>query len=158
MRWGRVLASALMFVVPAAAKELAMTRHATGSFEVTITPEAQAAGEGDAVPTARMGLFKTFSGPLTGTARGTMLTVGTPAPGKAAAYVAVDQFSGTLEGRAGSFVLLHRGTMSRAGSELSVIIAPDSGTGALAGITGTLAIEVKDGQHRYDLSYTLPTG
>jgi hypothetical protein len=54
--------------------------------------------------------------------------------------------------------LLHRGTMSRAGNELSITIMPDSGTGALSGITGTLAIEVKDGQHRYDLTYTLPAG
>ena len=86
-----------------------------------------------------------------------MLSAGTPAPGQPAAYVAIDQFAGTLDGRRGGFVLLHRGTMTRAGgSELSVTIAPDSGTGALAGIAGTLAIEVKNGVHRYDLAYTLP--
>jgi hypothetical protein len=158
MRWGRILASALLFAVPAHAKEPAMTRHAVGTFQVTMTPEAQAPGEGGAMATARMGLNKVFSGPLTGTARGTMLSVGEPGPGKAAAYVAIDQFSGTLDGRAGSFALLHRGTMSRAGNELSITIMPDSGTGALSGITGTLAIEVKDGQHRYDLTYTLPAG
>ncbi len=36
------------------------------------------------------------------------------------------------------------------------MIVPDSGTGALAGITGTLSIAVEDGVHRYDLAYTLP--
>lgn len=132
-------------------------KHATGSFEVTITPEAQAPASPGGVPTSRMALFKTFSGDLAGEARGTMLAAGVPAAGQAASYVAIDQVSGTLEGRRGGFVLVHRGTMTKAGGgDLSVIIAPDSGTGALEGIGGTLAIEVKDGKHLYDLAYTLP--
>lgn len=151
-----LLTAALMTAAPLSATEKAMTHHATGNFEVTITPEAQVPADGDALPTARMGLTKSFTGPLTGTARGTMLTAGTPGPGKVAAYVAVDQFFGTLDGRRGGFLLLHRGTMSGAGPELSVVIAPDSGTGALTGIVGTLAIEVKDGKHVYHLTYTLP--
>lgn len=133
-------------------------RHATGSFEVTITPEAQAEPPADGLPTSRLGIAKTFSGGMTGAAVGTMLAAGAPKPGQPAAYVAVDQFNGTLDGRAGGFLLLHRGTMTRAGGgELTVVIAPDTGTGALAGIAGTLSIEVKDGKHLYDLAYTLPT-
>ncbi|SEN53967.1 Protein of unknown function [Sphingomonas gellani] len=131
--------------------------HATGTFEIVMTPESQAPAEGDGLPTSRVGLLKTFAGPVTGTARGTMLAAGTPAPGKPAAYVAVDQFSGTVDGHSGGFVLLHRGTMSATGNaELSIIIAPDSGTGDLAGIAGTLAIEIKGGKHLYDLTYSLP--
>jgi len=42
------------------------------------------------------------------------------------------------------------------GSDLSVAIVPDSGTGALAGITGTLAIDISDGRHFHDLAYALP--
>jgi hypothetical protein len=41
------------------------------------------------------------------------------------------------------------------GRDLSVIIAPDSGTGALAGISGSIDIIVKDGQHHYELAYRL---
>jgi Protein of unknown function (DUF3224) len=130
--------------------------HATGTFEVTITPEAQADGPEGGVSTARMGIAKTFSGPLSGKAVGTMISGGTPKAGSMAAYVAIDQFHGTLEGKSGGFMLVHRGTMSSKGADLSVIIAPDSGTGALKGITGSLAIDVKDGVHHYDLSYTLP--
>ena len=132
-------------------------QHATGSFEVTITPEAQAPAPEGGMPTSRMGLVKTFSGALVAEARGTMLAAGVPAAGQAAAYVAIDQVSGTLEGRTGGFVLVHRGTMTKAGGgDLSVIIAPDSGTGALEGIAGTLGIEIRDGRHLYDLAYTLP--
>lgn len=134
-----------------------MTSHATGRFEVKVTPEAQDAAPAGGMPTSRMGLFKTFTGGLEGTATGTMLAAGVPKPGSAATYVAIDQFSGRLEGRSGGFVLAHRGTMTKAGgSDLQVIVAPDSGTGELAGITGTLAIEIKDGRHFYDLAYTLP--
>lgn len=151
-----VLPAALAMIGAAPAEQTAM-RHATGTFEVKITPEAQAPGEGGALPTSRMALAKTFSGGMTGTAKGTMLAAGTPRPGNAAAYVAIDQFEGSVDGKAGGFVLLHRGTMTRTGdSELAVTIAPDSGTGALAGIEGTLTIEIKAGVHHYDLTYRLP--
>lgn len=132
-------------------------QHATGTFEVKITPEAQGDAPAGGMPTSRMGLAKTFSGGLAGEAHGTMLAAGAPKPGNAAAYVAIDQFQGLLDGRKGGFLLLHRGTMTRAGrSDLAIVIAPDSGTGDLAGIEGTLAIEIKDGKHFYDLTYTLP--
>lgn len=130
--------------------------HATGTFAVTMTPEAQADAPAGGLPTSRMGIAKTFSGAMIGQAVGTMLAAGTPGPGKVAAYVAVDQFEGSVDGRKGGFLLLHRGTMASAGAELSVVIAPDSGTGALKGIAGTFSIEVTGGEHRYDLAYTLP--
>ena len=131
--------------------------HATGTFDVTITPEASGDAPTGGVPTARMAIAKTFIGGMTGTAAGTMLSAGVPQPGQAAAYVAVDQFTGSVDGHKGGFVLLHRGTMTKAGaSDLSITIAPDSGTGALTGIAGSLSIEIAGGVHRYDLSYTLP--
>lgn len=139
------------------ASDSAMTHHATGSFEVSMNPEAQDAGPTGGIPTSRLGLSKRFSGGLDGTATGTMIAAGAPKPGTAAAYVAIDQFSGKLDGRSGGFVLVHRGTMTKAGSaDLQVIVAPDSGTGGLEGITGTLTIRVDGGKHYYDLSYTLP--
>ncbi|TWI48539.1 uncharacterized protein DUF3224 [Pseudoduganella flava] len=38
---------------------------------------------------------------------------------------------------------------------LRILIVPDSGTGALQGIAGTLAIRVENGKHYYDLDYRL---
>jgi hypothetical protein len=159
MRFGLALVAMLSVASGVQAKDgRAAVRHATGSFEVTITPEAQAPAPEGGVPTSRMALHKVFSGVFEGEARGTMIAAGIPAPGQAASYVAIDQVSGTLDGRRGGFVLVHRGTMSKAGADLSVIVAPDSGTGALEGITGTLGIEIKDGKHLYDLAYSLPDG
>lgn len=155
MTAARLALAAIVLAAPIHAQEKTMN-HATGSFAVTMTPEAQAPAVGQGLPTSRMGIAKTFSGGMVGHAAGTMLAAGTPGPGKVAAYVAVDQFEGSVDGRKGGFLLLHRGTMASAGAELSVTIAPDSGTGELKGIAGTLSIEVAGGEHRYDLAYTLP--
>src|SRR5579859_6360623 len=134
-----------------------MTQHAAGTFEVRITPRPQSTRPEAQMPSGLFRLEKTFAGPLTGKATGTMISAGTPTPGAAACYVALDHFSGTLDGKRGGFVLIHRGIMSKSGaSDLEVRIATDSGTGELAGIAGELGIETRDGKHFYELSYTLP--
>ncbi|BCA60023.1 DUF3224 domain-containing protein [Sphingomonas sp. HMP6] len=154
-RW--LLLTPLALIAAAAAPERTPMHHATGTFEVKMTPEAQGDAPADGLPTSRMAIAKTFIGGMTGTATGTMLAAGTPQPGHPAGYVAIDQFSGSVDGKAGSFLLLHRGTIDKAGgAELSVIIAPDSGTGALEGIAGTFEIKIEGGKHEYDLAYTLP--
>lgn len=149
-------AAALLLLAPAPVKEKAV-HHATGDFDVTITPEASAPAPAGGLPTARMALHKTFTGGLNGEVSGVMLSAGRPAPGAAAAYVAIDQVHGTVDGREGGFVLVHRGTITKAGvADLQVTIAPDTGTGALAGIAGTLTITQAGGKHSYDLAYRLP--
>jgi hypothetical protein len=42
------------------------------------------------------------------------------------------------------------------GRKLEVTIAEDSGTGELAGISGSLKIDVREGVHHYRLDYQLP--
>jgi hypothetical protein len=136
-------------------KENVVTQHATGTFDVKTTLETQTAANG-LYPTARFALEKKFSGGMQGDAVGVMLSIGTPKPGEAAAYVAIDQFAGTVNGRKGSFALTHRGTMTKQGSAvLEVKVVPDSGRGELEGITGTLAIDASKGVHHYDFSYSL---
>ena len=72
-------------------------------------------------------------------------------------FVAIEQVSGTLRGRSGSFALLHQGTMKRgADFKLAIVVVPDSGTGQLAGLAGTMSIVIADGKHSYELDYTLP--
>jgi len=72
-----------------------------------------------------------------------------------AAYVAIEKVTGVLGGRRGTFVLAHRGTMTRGEGALEVTVVPDSGTDELTGLAGTLAITIRDGKHFYDLDYTL---
>ena len=134
-------------------------KRASGSFEVSVQPLANtpfSKEDGSTDPMfGRFLLTKKFSGDLDASARGHMLSAGTATKGSAA-YVAIDQVTGMLEGRKGSFVLQHTGSMKRGSSSLSVMVVPDSGTEELAGLTGTLSINVVDGKHFYDFIYSFP--
>ena len=126
---------------------------AKGSFEVAMAPDGEAAAA-DGVSLGRMRLEKTFSGDFSGTGKGTMLTAMTATKGSAG-YVAIERVTGTLNGKTGSFTLQHSGTMDRGAQHLSIAIVPDSGTGGLAGIEGTLTVTIADGKHLYELEYSL---
>lgn len=85
-----------------------------------------------------------------------MLTAGTEVKGSAG-YVLIERVTGTLQGRKGTFILQHTGTMNRGTPSLSITVVPDSGTGELAGLAGKLNIEITEGKHLYNFEYTLPT-
>lgn len=131
-----------------------MPKIAKGRFTVQMTPQSEPS-TADGVSLGRMSLDKRFEGDLEGTGQGAMLTALTPVTGSAG-YVAIERVTGSLAGRAGSFVLQHSGRMDRGAQQLSVEVVPDSGTGALAGISGRLAIDVVEGEHRYSFEYALP--
>ncbi len=131
-----------------------MNQTAKGTFTVTIQPAAEPDVR-DGLSLGRMTLDKVFAGDLVGTGKGQMLTAMTPVKGSAG-YVAIERFSGTVHGKAGSFALQHSGVMSAAGQSLSIRVVPDSGSGELTGIAGELAIRIDGGQHFYEFTYTLP--
>lgn len=121
---------------------------AEGTFEVNLTP-AQ-----DETDVGRMSLDKTYAGPLSGVAKGQMLSLRTETAGSAA-YVALEHFEGELEGKKGGFSLVHKGLMDKGATSLEVNIVPDSGAGELVGISGTLDIVIEDGKHFYVLEYQI---
>ena len=127
-----------------------MTTNASGTFAVKMTAQAQDEG----AVGGRFLLDKQFHGDLEGTSKGEMLAISTAVPGSAG-YVAMEQITGTLNGRNGTFALQHTGTMTRGTPQLSVTVVPDSGTGELAGLTGKLDIKITDGKHFYEFDYTL---
>jgi hypothetical protein len=130
-----------------------MKRQARGTFEVTLTREPPYhASEGATL--GRTTIKKRFQGGLVATAEAQMLSAGTSVQGSAG-YVAMDLVSGALDGRSGTFVLQHSGTMNRGKPELNVSVVPDSGTLELVGLAGRMTIEITDGQHFYVFDYTL---
>jgi hypothetical protein len=129
-------------------------KRASGSFEVSMQPLANSEISADPM-LGRFLLNKKFTGDLEASARGHMLSAGTGIKGSAA-YVAIDQVTGALDGRKGSFVLQHSGSMKRGAPTLSVMVVPDSGTGELTGLTGTLSINIVEGKHFYDFLYSIP--
>jgi hypothetical protein len=129
-----------------------MPNHARGSFDVTITPQETA----DEAPVARMLLYKEFHGDLEAISHGEMMAAHEPLTG-AGVYVAIDRVTGTLHGKGGSFLIAHRGIRHSEGQQLEIVIVPGSGTGQLAGITGTVGIEIVNKEHFYSVAYELPS-
>ena len=126
--------------------------HATGPFEVKLAPQADATTDAGI---ARMTIDKQFHGDLEATSVGQMLSAMGSVKGSAG-YVAIEKVTGTLHGRKGSFVLQHNATMDRGKPELSIIVVPDSGTGDLEGLTGSMKIDISNGKHSYEFDYQLP--
>ncbi len=129
--------------------------HASGTFEVKLTPQKPDNREAESTNLGRMSIEKKFSGDLEATSKGEMLSAMTDVKGSAG-YVAIERVSGTLQNRTGTFVLQHSGTMTRGLPELSVTVVPDSGTGDLAGLAGRMTIKIDAGKHFYEFDYTLP--
>jgi hypothetical protein len=128
--------------------------HAEGTFEVKTSPlGGDQAVSGTAI--GRFSLDKQFHGDLEGVGRGEMLGAGNPATGTAG-YVAIEQVTGVLNGRNGSFALQHFGTMVENHFELLVKVVPGSGTEELLGISGTMSISPINGKHSWKFEYTLP--
>jgi Protein of unknown function (DUF3224) len=131
-----------------------MSTIAKGTFEVEMKPQSDADLQ-DGVSLGRMSLDKTFEGDLVATGRGEMLTALTPIRGSAG-YVAIERITGTLNGRNGSFVFQHAGSMDGGAQQLSITVVPGSGTGELLGISGIFRLEIAGGKHFYEFEYALP--
>lgn len=126
----------------------------TGKFDVTLNPlDCYAKGE-NGVNFGRMSIDKSFYGELDATSKGEMLSAITPTKGSAG-YVAIEQVIGSLSGKKGSFVLQHFGTMNKGRDRLVLEVVPDSGSGELVGLAGTMSISIDNGKHFYEFEYEL---
>jgi hypothetical protein len=130
-------------------RDTVVTTRATGSFQVQLAPQETAAA-----PLGRLSIDKQFHGDLEATSKGEMLAFRSAVDGSAG-YVAMEQVTGTLHGRSGTFVLQHTGVMDRGAPGLTITVVPDSGTGELAGLSGTMNIVIEGGKHSYELDYAL---
>src|SRR5271157_4644937 len=124
-----------------------MATYASGGFEAKMTPQGpEDKAEGSTL--GRMSIEKQFHGDLEATSKGEMLSAMTDVKGSAG-YVAIERVTGTLQGRSGSFVLQHSGTMTRGAPQLTITVVPDSGSGQLVSLAGKLTIKIVDGEHSY---------
>ena len=129
-----------------------MSEMAKGTFEVKTIPVAADAGDDSGI--GRLTLDKKFFGDLVGTSRGQMLGFRSATEGSGG-YVAQEKVTAKVGGRSGSFVLQHIGTMRGSAPDLNVMVVPDSGTGELKGISGTMTIIVAGGKHSYEFAYKI---
>lgn len=130
-----------------------MNPRARGTFEVTLEPQPLS-NSGQAANLNRLSIAKQYHGDLEATSHGEMLA-NSDRTEESGVYVALERVSGQLHGRSGTFVLYHNGLMVRGESRLVISVVPDSGTGELAGLAGTMTIDIVDGAHFFEFDYTL---
>jgi Protein of unknown function (DUF3224) len=129
-----------------------VTMTARGTFDVKVTPQSPDDPAGG--PFGRLFLDKRFHGNLEGVSHGQMLAAETAVTGSGA-YVAFELVTGTLQGKQGSFILQHKGTMRQGSYAMDITVVPDSGTGELLGISGAMKILIKGSEHSYEFEYSL---
>lgn len=126
----------------------------SGTFTVTTHGEPPFDDIGS-VTMARARVDKCYEGALEAMSQVYMLAARTPIA-NSAAYVGLERIEGMIDQRTGSFLVVHLGVRNRGEDRLTIDIVPDSGTGELAGIAGSMTLRIVDGQHRYELDYELP--
>ena len=125
----------------------------TGRFDLTRWDE-EVYDEADGVKLQAVALAKAFEGGITGTSTARLLQAFSP--DGSAAYVGIERVAAEVDGRKGTFVLRHSAVGSAAGGAMSVDVVPGSGTGDLAGLSGTFTIaRSPEGEHTYTFDYDL---
>ena len=132
---------------------------AEGTFKVVafdaaeVTPKIEVQ---TGVPVGVATMEKRFSGDVEGRSA-TLFTAAFDQATGVGTYVAMESFTGAVDGVEGTFAFAHSATTHGTDrtSELFVIV-PTSGTGGLAGISGSGGLAVDpDGTHRVWLTYEL---
>lgn len=131
---------------------------AKGTFDVKMGPADLSEFEKKA-ELGRYTIDKVWHGDFEGTSLGEMVSASESTTG-AMAYVAMEKMNGKLAGKVGTFLLMHQATMRKSAPKsavMKIVIVPQSGTGDLQGIQGTLTIEIDaTGKHSWTLDYELP--
>ncbi|UNO39220.1 DUF3224 domain-containing protein [Streptomyces sp. MST-110588] len=114
------------------------TTRATGTFTFENWEEHEVRGQAGAggPRLARATVTNAFTGSMeaAGTACAYTIAYLTATTGT---FVGHEMLTGSLDGRKGSFVLEERGTFGENGTVCTFEVVPGSGTGELAGLTGT---------------------
>jgi len=114
-----------------------MNKQITIPFKVTLWDLKPYDETPDAPTLLRGTVKKTLDGEISGESTGEILMYS--ASDGSAAYTVLDKFSVEIEGRKGSFVAIHGATHSPDETSRALgKILPNSGTGELAGISGTI--------------------
>jgi hypothetical protein len=112
------------------------------------------------VPVGHAHMIKEFTGGIAGRSSTQFSFAFDQATG-VGTYVAMEAFEGSIDGRTGSFAFAHSATTDGVSpdrlAELFVIV-PGSGSGELAGITGSGRLAIDEGAHGIELDYELSAG
>lgn len=104
-------------------------------------------------PVGRMIINKKYAGGMEGIGIGQMISKRTETG--IAVYYAIEEFTGSVDGKEGAFTLVHYGYMSPESQSLEVKILESTGAADLKNISGSLKIMQESGIHNYELNYNL---
>ncbi|MCF3125102.1 DUF3224 domain-containing protein [Streptomyces arenae] len=141
----------------ASAASAASATTVTGTFTFTRWDESPVAGADGGARITHAAVANDYAGAIEakGTSCEYSIAYTTETVG---AFVGHEFVDGTLDGRAGSFVIDQRGSFTADGTiECTFTVLPGSGTGELAGLTGTGTFTARTGQAStpYSLDYSL---
>ena len=132
-----------------------MPKQAHAHFKVTQWDQTPITDVGAGPEWARATVLKAFEGELNGTSRAELLMTGEPSGG--AGYIAQERFSGRLSEREGTFDMQNGGAALPSGATAHQFgyVVPNSGTGGLAGLAGTVLYRHDEAGAVFTLTYTL---
>lgn len=130
-----------------------MNIRAEGRFDLKWTEEP-AYDDAEGAELAHVVITKTFHGDITGSSVTHMTKAMSPRE-DSAGYVAIERVTGSLHGKSGSFVLQHNAIMDRSEPMLNIVVVPETATGELTGLRGSVVVEITEGRHDYVFDYTL---
>lgn len=122
-----------------------------GKFEIKSSP---ASTDDNIKKMGGMGMSfdKVFSGFIEATSKVSMFGIMNREL-KSGSYIALELIEGAVEGKKGTFILQHSCFMNKGKEEQVIKVVPDTGTGELKGLSGTMKIEIIEGQHFYNFEY-----
>lgn len=137
-----------------------MNETAIAHFDVTSWEEAAYDESPGGPRLSRANVTKQFRGDLDGESTAVVLMCQADPQDLEAGggFVGSERVVGQLNGRDGTFVMQHGG-VAGGGQERRTFghVVPGSGTGALAGLAGTLELSIDaEGRHTLTMQYTIP--
>jgi hypothetical protein len=132
-----------------------MGHRAVATFEVTSWEQSTYDEPADAPPLARATVTKRFKGDVEATSAAELLMC--RPDDTSGGYIASERVVGSVDGRAGSFVVQHGATQEGPTAfDVYGRVLPGSGTGELSGIRGTATFRHDANGAIFTLDYELP--
>ncbi|MFD7080060.1 DUF3224 domain-containing protein [Streptomyces sp. NPDC059918] len=132
------------------------TRTTTGRFTFADWREEPVGAAGSTPRLARSTVVNAFAGGIEAAATSAAYTITYTGEGTGS-YTGLELLSGAVDGRAGAFVLEQRGTFDADGTRCTFEVVAGSGSGGLAGLSGSGAFTYRHGDTSvaYEFGYTV---
>ncbi|MGV9881249.1 DUF3224 domain-containing protein [Streptomyces sp. NPDC003006] len=136
-----------------------MTATTAGTFTFAAWNEQPVAGADGGARITHAAVTNDYTGAIEAAGTSCEYTIAYTS-GTTGGYVGYEFIEGTLDGHKGSFIIEQQGSFVDDGIECAFTVLSGSGTGELAGLTGTGTFTARHGDKStpYTFDYTIPIG